>query len=162
HSMLRRGLLDEVTLEAGSFLSDREIKDNWKHKYHPDSPKFQTIKKSTLFWYPPGVYKMYPRTIYGGEQREMSCIFLKNVIPADIREKAVAGLEAMKWVNPKRTETKTAIAFQKGNTPPKELNIGRFLVADKKTKSRLITLSDDTKRNLEPLKALDPLFNKIT
>src|ERR1035441_5690597 len=124
HRLLRDREFEEIVLEPGRFLSNREINDKWNHEYHPDSTNFETIEKSTLFWYPPGVYKEYPHVLYGGEQREIAGVFLKSVIPQRIQDEALAGLEKMRGDGPSRKETKTAVERQRGNMAPKELTIG--------------------------------------
>lgn len=171
HLMLKRGELKEVTLQPGSFLSDSEIKDKYNHKYYPYPERLTTeISESTILWYEKGAHKEcpqyvneegeieeYPHVLYGGEEREIAGIFLKNVIPQDVQDKAFAALEKMKWHGPSREETKTAVARQRGKIDPKELTIGVVRPRHK----AVVMPSRDTKKNHEQLLSLVPLWEII-
>jgi hypothetical protein len=165
HLMLKHRGLEEVTLQPGNFLSDREIKDKYKHTYL-DPKQFarlgkegRTIEKSTLFWYPAGVYDNYPTELYGGEKREIAGVYLQGVIRREVQDEAFAALEQMKWAEPKRPETKTAVGRQKGNkVEPKELTIG---VTHPRNKPNDLMPSVDTRKNADHLRHLIPLWKEV-
>lgn len=114
--LLRKaGQLDEVILQPGRFISDKEIRRSWKYKYYarPEDIKDE-ITRNTLFWYPPGLHK--PQSPL---QAEIAGIYLKNVLPVKAQEDALVGLADMDWPLPaSRKETATAIARQKGLVAP--------------------------------------------
>jgi hypothetical protein len=115
HLMLKKGELDQITLEPGSFLSDREIKDKYKHTYLDKKQSARlgkegrTIKKSTLFWYPAGAYDKYPTELYGGGQREIAGVYLQGVIRQEVQGEAFAALEQMKWDEPKHDDISNCV-----------------------------------------------------
>jgi hypothetical protein len=165
HWMLEHNELAEETLVAGSFLSNEDLRDKYKHTYLDEKQaarlqkEGRTIEKSTLFWYPAGVYNEYPTELYGREQREIAGVYLQGVITQEIQDEAFAALEQMKWDKPKRPETKTAVERQKGNAvEPKELTIG---VTHPRNKPKDLMPSVDTRKNAEHLCHLIPLWREI-
>jgi hypothetical protein len=124
HKLRRDGELDEIILRPGQFLSDREIKDKWLHKYYPLPEEATEITRDTIFWYAPGEYKLYKPT--HPLQAEMAGIYLKGVLPVSAQEEALKGFEQMNWEEspPHRPETKPAIERQAGLVKPGELLYG--------------------------------------
>jgi len=124
HMLLRDGELDQITLTPGSFLSDKDVRD-LKHTYYlrPENIPHE-ITRNTVFWYEPGVCKLYEPT--PPLEKEMAGIFLKDALSKEAQEEALKGLEQMDWDRypPHRAETKPAIERQRELTKPGELLYG--------------------------------------
>jgi hypothetical protein len=136
--------VDHVTLKAESFLSETELK-KLKHKYY-DGGGLTKIERDTMFWYEPGRH---------GLRSEVAGLYLKNVIPAPVRDRAFAALEGLEWRPPKkkggRPETFAGIKRQRGReVAAKEITIGNFHIAER-TRSQLLRTPTPAFLQLEEL-----------
>lgn len=168
--MLEHNELAEETLVAGSFLSNEDLRDKYKHTYLDEkqaarlqkegrTKEGRTIEKSTLFWYPAGVYNEYPTELYGREQREIAGVYLQGVIRQEIQDEALAAMKQMSWSGLKRPETKTAKERQAESlVAPRELTIG---VTHPQNQPEKLMPSVDTRKNVPHLLHLIPLWKEI-
>lgn len=116
--LLRRdNLIDEIILQPGSFLKEKEIKQI-KYQYFAQPELItKTIDRDTLFWYPPGLHEQ-PYNLKGKEKipvlpAEIAGIYLQGVIPKPIQDQARNALRSLGWKPPKRRkETRAGIARQ--------------------------------------------------
>jgi hypothetical protein len=116
------GSLDQVVLKPGSHVSDSALR---VHRHHypntvvpniflPNATLGAPIRRDTLFW-----------KTYNGK-KEVAALFLQGRISKAAQDEAREGFRAMKWAEPKRAETKTAIERQRGGVAPGELLFGHM------------------------------------
>jgi hypothetical protein len=161
--LVREKQMDKVVLKPGSFLSQEDLKQKFKHKYLDEvDPKQaarlkregRTLEKDTVLYYPTG--------IYGSTEKKpvVAGVYLKQVIKQSAQDEALNALDQqMRWSGLKRPETRTAKERQVGNAvTPRELTIG---VTHPRNKPKKLMPSVDTRKNAEHLVHLIPLWREI-